>query len=387
VSAEAPADRFARFRLIPWWDQDRVQAARVVVVGAGALGNEVIKNCALFGIGHLVVIDMDAIELSNLSRSVLFRAGDAGAPKAEVAARAAGELFPGLRVRAIAGDLNHDVGAGLFRWADVVIGALDNREARLSINRACYRAGTPWIDGGIEGLQGVARAFEPPEGPCYECTMSDADWRALEQRRSCALLAREVVELGHVPTTPTTASVIGGIQVQEALKLLHGRPALSGQGYVFDGVGHASYLTTYQRLPDCLSHDPLPRLVAKERTAAEATLGEALDWAREELGPEARLELLRELLLELECADCGDVERPLRPLTSLSERDAECPHCGARRAPRLFHAVSGDEDFLDVTLARVGLPPWDVVLGRRGEETVAFELAGDRAEVLGPAQA
>src|SRR5258707_3325621 len=78
------SDRYGRLRLIPWWRQERLSAARVLVVGAGALGNEVLKNLALLGVGTVYVIDLDTIETSNLSRSVLFRAEDGGQSKAVV---------------------------------------------------------------------------------------------------------------------------------------------------------------------------------------------------------------------------------------------------------------------------------------------------------------
>ena len=76
--------RFGRFEAIPWWDQSVLRDARVLVVGAGALGNEVIKNLALLGVGHLAVVDMDFVERTNLCRSVLFRQKDEGAAKAAV---------------------------------------------------------------------------------------------------------------------------------------------------------------------------------------------------------------------------------------------------------------------------------------------------------------
>src|SRR3977135_3033483 len=82
-------DRFHRFKLISWWDQDRLKNAKVLVIGAGALGNELLKNLSLLGIGNVVVADMDRIENSNLSRSVLYRAKDNGQLKATAAARAA----------------------------------------------------------------------------------------------------------------------------------------------------------------------------------------------------------------------------------------------------------------------------------------------------------
>ena len=68
--------RFSRLELIEWWDQPRLANARVVVSGAGALGNELLKNRALLGIGNVFIADLDLIENSNLSRSILYRAAD-----------------------------------------------------------------------------------------------------------------------------------------------------------------------------------------------------------------------------------------------------------------------------------------------------------------------
>jgi adenylyltransferase/sulfurtransferase len=380
-----PEGRFSRLALIEWWDQERLAGSRVLVVGAGAIGNEVIKNLSLMGVGHLAVVDMDRIEVSNLSRSVLFRAADAGQSKAQVAAAAARGLFPDIDAVPVDANVVHGVGLGLFRWADVVVGALDNREARLHVNRCCYRVGKPWIDGAIESLSGLARVFAPPEGACYECTMSALDWKLLEQRRSCSLLNRELGELGKVPTTPTVASVIAGIECQEALKLLHGREAMAGRGFVFDGHAHDSYTVDYQRNPDCMSHEPFESVIELGTGAATTTVAEALDRARQALGPAAILEFARELLLGLDCPECGDSQRLLRPLTSLTEADAACPRCSARRFPRLFHNVRGDEDFLGESLARIGVPPWDILVGRHGERTIGLELTADREAVLGVA--
>src|SRR2546423_3331109 len=127
-------ERFARLRAIEWWDQEKVAAARILVIGAGALGNEVIKNLALLGVGHILIVDMDRIEASNLSRSILFREKDEGHFKAATAAAAAREIYPGIDALSIDGNLLADVALGYFRWAQVVIGALDNREARVFTN-------------------------------------------------------------------------------------------------------------------------------------------------------------------------------------------------------------------------------------------------------------
>ena len=218
------ADRYSRLRLIPWWRQDRLAKAKILVVGAGALGNEVLKNLALVGVGTVYVIDLDVVEPSNLSRSVLFRAGDGGLGEGGGRRATAGEIDPDVAMTPIRGDVITDLGLGLFADVDVVIGCLDNREARLWVNRQCWKVGTPWVDSGIQEIQGVVKVFVPPDSACYECAMTERDYQLLNVRYSCPLLRRDQILEGKVPTAPTIASMMGALEVQEALKLIHGLP-------------------------------------------------------------------------------------------------------------------------------------------------------------------
>src|SRR5208282_4324262 len=139
----------------------------------------------------IVVIDFDRIEESNLSRAVLFRSQDVGKFKADAAAHALSSLCTGATVRPLVADVVHQCGLGLFVWSDLIIAGLDNREARLWINRAAWKTNRPWIDGAIEGINGVARVFLPGQAPCYECTLGEVDWAILQRRMSCNLLAHE----------------------------------------------------------------------------------------------------------------------------------------------------------------------------------------------------
>lgn len=374
--------RFARFASVAWWDQALLRRSRVLVVGAGALGNEVIKNLALLGVGHMVIADMDVIEESNLSRSVLFRPTDAGRPKAECAARAAMGIYPGLRALARDGNVLATLGFGCFRWADVVVGALDNREARVFLNSACARTGRPWIDGGIDLLQGIARGFAPPATACYECTMNATDWELLNRRRSCALLARRAEREAGVPTTPTTAAVIAGIQAQEVVKFLHGRTEFMGRGFFFDGQEHNSYAIRYPVNPDCPWHEtPAPVEAAPELTG-EAPLQAAWDRAARRIGPPQALDLGRELVEALECAACGARERVLLPIERVTADRARCPKCGEMCAPRFVHSIAAGSELLNLSPGELGLPAWEIVWLRRGEETVGIEFAGDRPPEL-----
>jgi molybdopterin/thiamine biosynthesis adenylyltransferase len=128
----AAEERYHRQTLIPWWDQQKVAAAKILVVGAGALGNEIGKLLALTGVGRVLFFDPDTIERSNLSRSVLFRDSDEGRPKVAALVARMRELNPEVQVVGRAENVIERAGLGLFFWADVVIGAVDNREARWS---------------------------------------------------------------------------------------------------------------------------------------------------------------------------------------------------------------------------------------------------------------
>src|SRR5216117_2661842 len=132
-------DPFERQRRIDWWDQNTLRCARIIIVGAGALGNESLKNLALLGVGGLFIVDFDTISGSNLSRTVLFRKQDVGREKAAAAADATRQmtLEETARVAYFHGDLVWDLGLGAYRRMDVVLGCVDNDEARLAVNRAC----------------------------------------------------------------------------------------------------------------------------------------------------------------------------------------------------------------------------------------------------------
>ena len=117
-------DRYSRLRLISWWDQERLSNAVIMVVGAGAIGNELIKNLALLGVGKILIYDMDIIENTNLTRSVLYRTKDVGRYKADVAAERAREMNSDVRAKAFIANVIDDVGLGVFRRVDVVLGVM-----------------------------------------------------------------------------------------------------------------------------------------------------------------------------------------------------------------------------------------------------------------------
>jgi molybdopterin-synthase adenylyltransferase len=373
------SDRYSRLRLIQWWDQDRLRTANVLVVGAGAIGNEVLKNLALLGIGHVWVVDCDEIEDSNLTRSILFRECDRGKSKARAAADAMRGINPDVRVTPIHGNVITDVGLGLFRDADVVIGCLDNREARLWVNRSCWKVSTPWIDAGIQEISGVVKVFVPPDGACYECGMTENDYRLINLRYSCPLLRREELQSGKVPTAPTIASMIGGLQVQEALKLLHGLPVSAGEAMVWNGVANNFYKSAYQRRDDCLSHETYPDPIELPLSAVTTTAEQLFSAAATHFSNSASLKLFldHDLVVSLDCA-CGHSRPVMRPQPLVSAADAKCPKCDHDSRPRLEHIIEVESPLAKEKLSALGIPPYDMVRVVDGEREEVFLLAGDR---------
>lgn len=207
--------------------------------------------------------------------------------------------------------------------------------------------------------------------------MSAVDWDILAQRRSCSLLARRAVARRGTPTAPTTASVIGAIQAQEAVKLLHGMEALLGRGFVFDGARHGSYTVEYAVDPACGWHEPPVPIHALSEVGSETPLRVVWERAAGVLGEVEALDLSRELIERLDCAACGESERVLRPVERIGAEEALCEKCGAERVAVAFHSIGPESDLLERSAREIGLPAWDVVWARSAHGLAGFELAGD----------
>jgi molybdopterin/thiamine biosynthesis adenylyltransferase len=377
-------DRYSRLRLIAWWDQDKLARAKVMVVGAGALGNEVLKNLALLGVGTIYIVDFEEIESSNLTRSVLFRRSDCGRPKAEVAATALRDLNPEIRVKPFCANIITDIGLGLWREVDVVIGCLDNREARLWVNRQCWKAERPWIDGGIQEINGVVKLFVPPDSACYECAMTENDYRLINLRYSCPLLRQEDLQAGKVPTAPTISSIIAGLQTQEALKLIHGMPVAAGHAMIYNGVANQFYTTRFQRREDCLSHEHYAAPLELPLSASKHTAADLFHAATNGAPPGDlwQLELDRDLVISLECTTCHWQRDVMRPLQIVSIEEARCVECGQVAKPHLEHTISSASPLVQNALSSLGIAPYDIVRISAGAQQRTVLLAGDRDFVL-----
>jgi len=154
VEFEATSEgRYHRSELITWWDQSALLSAKVLVVGAGALGNEIVKNLALVGVGNLTIVDMDIIEHTNLARCVFFRPEHEQKFKSEILAAEASRMNSDVKTDYYTCPIQ-ELGDGFIGQFDLIVAGLDNREARVWLGAAAKRTGRVWIDGAIEGLLG-----------------------------------------------------------------------------------------------------------------------------------------------------------------------------------------------------------------------------------------
>lgn len=211
------ADRYSRqTRFAPLGPdgQAKLAAARVAVVGCGALGSVVAMTLARAGVGFLRLVDRDIPEPSNLPRQVLFDEADvaAGLPKAVAAAGRLATINSQIAIEPVVADLSAANAADLLGGCDVIVDGSDNFEARFLVNEVACRSRVPWVHGGAIGAEGRVLAIVPGRTACLRC------------------LIPEPPAAGSLPTCDTAgiigpaAVVVGAVEAAEAIKLVVGAP-------------------------------------------------------------------------------------------------------------------------------------------------------------------
>jgi molybdopterin/thiamine biosynthesis adenylyltransferase len=232
-------ERYSRQLVLPEWGEEAQLAladARVLVIGAGALGSPVATYLAGAGVGRLGVVDAGEVELSNLHRQHLHFTPDLGVAKAHSAAAKLGFLNPEIAVE----PYQAPFAPAMLDEQDLVVDCTDTFAARYAVNAACCAAGVPLIEGGVSGFSGLVMAIRPGESACYRCAFPQAP--APGAVPSCA----EAGVLG------PAAGVVGSLQALEALKLLAGLDGLlTGAFLQIDLLGHEFVRVAVERRPDC----------------------------------------------------------------------------------------------------------------------------------------
>ncbi|SES03626.1 HesA/MoeB/ThiF family protein [Sphingobium sp. YR768] len=253
-------DRYARHNLIDWFSQDALAGMKIAVIGAGAVGNEVIKNLALLGAGHISVFDFDRIEPHNLTRSVLFREGDIGGWKVQVAAARAQELDPNIEVTAHVGDFWSLLPLRVLKTYDVVFCCVDNFEARIRCNMMCILAGVDLVNLGIDSRFSVVEAFRfssSADSACYECSLPDSVYQRMAQRYSCGHLRKASFIERKIPTTIVTSGTAAALGVSMGLRL-GSDMEVEATRVLVDTISGLSTRTSLVRNPLCPACGRLP---------------------------------------------------------------------------------------------------------------------------------
>lgn len=381
------------FTLLSWFKQDKVRNAKVLVVGAGALGNEVIKNLTLFGVGTIFVCDFDRIELSNLTRSVLFREKDAyeHSYKAEVAAKRAMEINPQIKVIPIVGNLFSEVGLGIYKDVDVVIGCLDSRIARYLLNRLCMRVGKTWIDGSIENMTGAVKVYSPGIN-CYECNLSREEFNNIMLRTGCADVVRAQTSAGRVATTPISASIVGAMQAQEAMKIIHtsdGEPTpfktLSGKMWRFEGMTNTINMYKYSSWKNnCPAHERWTEIIQCDELSAEMKVKEVLEKLKKILNVSVvEINMRNNKFIDKIISDRPEKEFVLHiPESKLEDTIQSNEELRKLSYRTIFHKCfyeNIDESFpyMELSLIEIGIPRYDIIQVSTDKGLKYVELSKD----------
>jgi len=205
--------------------QQKLKAAKVLVVGAGGLGSPALLYLASAGVGIIGIVDFDKVDISNLQRQVLFTTEDVGQSKAAVAARRLNALNPLITIHAHDMELNAANVMDVIKQYDVVLDGCDRFVTRYLINDACVLLGKPLVSAAIHRFEGQAFAYVPDEGPCYRCLFPEQLTGDLIP--NCATAG----VLGVLP------GVMGTIQATEAIKLITGiGSTLTGRLLTYDAL-------------------------------------------------------------------------------------------------------------------------------------------------------
>lgn len=221
--------------------QQKLKAARVLVIGAGGLGAPAIQYLAAAGVGTIGIVDDDVVSLSNLQRQVIHASDEIGEPKVASAARAVGRINPNVTVRRHQTRLNADNAPVIFEDYDLVLDGSDNFETRYLVNRCAADDGVPLVSAALGRWEGQLSVFHPVAGgPCYECIFPEAPAPGLVPPCS------EAGVLGAL------AGVLGAMQAAEAVKWITGAgTCLIGRLLVYDALGMEFRTISLEARDDC----------------------------------------------------------------------------------------------------------------------------------------
>ncbi len=365
------------------YDPARLQAGKILVVGLGALGQNLVQNLALLGVGHLMLVDFDVFEGHNATRSPFYPTHDEvtrlGRGKAAIVAHRAAQASTASKARVYySANLIQVLGDGALSWADIVVSAVDSLNARAWLAERCRLLARPMVEGGFSGPDFNLSAFAPTEGAaCYRCGQPGR-----ESSMSCTAYALAAERAHIVPAIQTSAAVLGGYQAEQVVQLLHGsheRLGYRSYGNVRRETLQTALLTADDHCPGI--HQPQPVIGTVGDLGTQPTLGILLSAISRQFG-DGRIRLAEPAVPILSCTACR-TPCLVQATESCWLTDPRCSNCGGPwSVNETFTPDSvteiGTDDELSPELASTHLDN----LGLRAGASLATRLRDGRSGLL-----
>jgi adenylyltransferase/sulfurtransferase len=297
---------------------------------------------------------------------------------------------------------------------DIVLGCVDNDEARLAINRACRSVGVPWINSGILGFSGNVMIFGR-EGACYECNVTPDQVEDSRSRYdSCENVRKRFLKEERMPTVQITSALVSALQVQEAIKLLHNQFPALGKRIAINGLTNNYAVINLQPYENCLAHGTYETIIELPLQAQTNTLGELAALVVAQLGPQAVIDLGRRFIQEIRCRQCSEWVKLMRPAHRVYDDELICQGCrqnwqhpqtAVDRAthrletftPKNFDVANSEylrslsqisvpdipPDWQKLSLWDLGMPPLHIFTAHNPQgDQITLELTGDLTTVF-----
>lgn len=382
-----------------------IKNLKILVVGVGAGGNDLLKNLVLMGFGNITIVDFDYVEDSNLSKTTLFRIEDIGKSKAKVAAERLNEiaLHPNPNIVGLHGNLIYDIGKGVFLDHDIVICCVDTLKARAYINDWCIRTNTPFFEMGFSKFD-VNITFFAPEGDmvqkdgtvitrlptsdgyfptlngefpvCIRETIPNGFGNIDEKRNHCAGLRVRDVDMAKTPSIQAASAMAGALISTELIKYLSGQDTLRNRKLFYDGMNHEIFTMKYSKSSKCNIHNeaklPIKTLVIDKDT----TIKMIIEKLTEESNSPVTLFLPEVFYISGTCQSCGKQILYNRRESLIYNDERWCEECKAKypdnysiRLNYPLNFVQVDEEItsdsdgaiLSLKLSDIGIPNNDLL--------------------------
>ena len=378
-----------------------IRTLKILVVGAGAGGNEVLKNLLLMGFGNITIVDFDTVEDSNLSRTTLFCKEDIGKSKSLVAAERLKTmaLHDNPNIIGLNGNLMTDFGKGLFIDHDIVICCVDTQKCRAYINDWCVRTKTPFFEMGFAEYD-VDICFFAPEGtmtqsdgtiieklpsdngvfPTFNgnfpvCLREEIGFGNFEEKRnSCSGYKVKDVNLAKIPTIQVSAAMAGVLVATELIKYLDGKDRIRNKMLLYFGLTYETMICSYSRNPKCVIHDEHIDINTHISNENE-TIGELINKLEQKFGGNVLLTLPDEYIISGKCHACGKTIHYNKRRSEVWDEERWCDDC-KNKYENYEHIIEYASDIVKIPkeitsnspqyilsrkLNDIGVPPNDIL--------------------------